>query len=39
MSERTVDLRSDTVALPTQEMKEAMMGTTLGDDGYGVKRG
>ena len=35
MSERTVDLRSDTVTLPTQEMKEAMMEAALGDDGYG----
>ena len=35
MPERTVDLRSDTVTLPTQEMKEAMMDATLGDDGYG----
>ena len=34
MSERTVDLRSDTVTLPTQEMKEAMMDAALGDDGY-----
>ena len=35
MPERTVDLRSDTVTLPTQEMKEAMMEAALGDDGYG----
>ena len=35
MPERTVDLRSDTVTLPTQEMKEAMIEATLGDDGYG----
>ena len=35
MPERTVDLRSDTVTLPTQEMKEAMMAAALGDDGYG----
>ena len=35
MSERTVDLRSDTVTLPTQEMKDAMMEAALGDDGYG----
>ena len=35
MPERRVDLRSDTVTLPTQEMKEAMMGAVLGDDGYG----
>ena len=35
MSERTVDLRSDTVTLPTQEMKDAMMDAALGDDGYG----
>ena len=35
MPERTVDLRSDTVTLPTQEMKAAMMEAALGDDGYG----
>ena len=35
MPEKIVDLRSDTVTLPTQEMKEAMMEAALGDDGYG----
>ena len=35
MPERTVDLRSDTVTIPTQEMKEATMEATLEDDGYG----
>jgi len=35
MPERTVDLRSDTVTLPTPEMKAAMMDAALGDDGYG----
>jgi threonine aldolase len=34
MLERTVDLRSDTVTLPTEEMKEAMVNAVLGDDGY-----
>lgn len=31
----TIDLRSDTVTLPGQEMKEAMMSAALGDDVYG----
>lgn len=35
MPEKIVDLRSDTVTLPTQEMKEAMIEAALGDDGYG----
>ena len=32
---RVVDLRSDTVTLPTQEMIEAMQTAELGDDQYG----
>ena len=35
MPERVVDLRSDTVTLPTQEMQEAMNRAELGDDVYG----
>lgn len=35
MPDKTVDLRSDTVTLPTKEMKVAMMNAALGDDGYG----
>lgn len=30
-----VDLRSDTVTLPTDEMREAMATAAVGDDGYG----
>lgn len=30
-----IDLRSDTVTLPTQEMREAMFGAEVGDDVYG----
>ena len=30
-----IDLRSDTVTLPTQEMRTAMAQTELGDDVYG----
>ncbi|MFQ5720470.1 MAG: low-specificity L-threonine aldolase [Acidobacteriota bacterium] len=30
-----IDLRSDTVTLPTREMREAMAGAELGDDVYG----
>lgn len=30
---KVIDLRSDTVSLPTPEMKEAMMAASLGDDG------
>ena len=33
--ERTVDLRSDTVTLPTEEMRQAMLRAPLGDDCYG----
>jgi hypothetical protein len=32
---RTVDLRSDTVTQPTQEMREAMFKAPVGDDVYG----
>jgi threonine aldolase len=32
---RTVDLRSDTVTLPTAEMRQAMFDAELGDDVYG----
>ena len=35
MPERDVDLRSDTLTLPTEEMKEAMYRAVLGDDCYG----
>jgi threonine aldolase len=31
---RKIDLRSDTVTLPTDEMREAMARAELGDDGY-----
>lgn len=34
MSERMIDLRSDTVTLPTAEMKQAIANAALGDDGY-----
>lgn len=30
-----IDLRSDTVTWPTEEMREAMAGAEVGDDGYG----
>ncbi len=30
-----IDLRSDTVTKPTQEMREAMYNAEVGDDGYG----
>ncbi len=32
---KCIDLRSDTVTLPTPEMKQAMMDAPLGDDVYG----
>ena len=32
---RTIDLRSDTVTLPTEQMREAMYHAELGDDVYG----
>ena len=35
MPERVVDLRSDTVTLPTEEMRVAMSRAELGDDVYG----
>ena len=35
MPERVIDLRSDTVTLPTPEMKAAMADAALGDDCYG----
>lgn len=35
MSDRIVDLRSDTLTLPTEEMLEAMRCAPLGDDVYG----
>jgi len=35
MSDVTIDLRSDTISQPTNEMREAMMTCKLGDDVYG----
>ena len=35
MPERNVDLRSDTLTLPTQEMRDAMHRAEIGDDVYG----
>lgn len=35
MAERSVDLRSDTITLPTAEMREAMASAAVGDDVYG----
>jgi len=35
MTERTIDLRSDTVTKPTPAMHEAMMAAEVGDDVYG----
>lgn len=35
MPDRDVDLRSDTLTLPTEEMKEAMRRAEVGDDVYG----
>ncbi|GAC1532907.1 MAG: low-specificity L-threonine aldolase [Acidimicrobiales bacterium] len=35
MSERPVDLRSDTVTRPTDEMRRAMATAEVGDDAYG----
>ncbi|HHY45274.1 MAG TPA: threonine aldolase, partial [Firmicutes bacterium] len=32
---RIIDLRSDTVTKPTQEMREAMYRAEVGDDVYG----
>ena len=34
-----IDLRSDTVTQPTQEMREAMYRAEVGDDVYGVNVG
>ena len=34
-NQRTVDLRSDTVTLPTAAMRQAMFDALLGDDVYG----
>ncbi|MBI2080513.1 MAG: hypothetical protein HYT86_02130, partial [candidate division NC10 bacterium] len=34
-SGRVIDLRSDTVTLPTEEMREAMRSAPLGDDVFG----
>ena len=33
--EKWIDLRSDTVTQPTQEMREAMYRAQVGDDVYG----
>ncbi|MDP6693826.1 MAG: beta-eliminating lyase-related protein, partial [Phycisphaerales bacterium] len=35
MADQIIDLRSDTVTQPTQEMREAMMEAPLGDDVWG----
>ncbi|NKB66038.1 MAG: aminotransferase class I/II-fold pyridoxal phosphate-dependent enzyme [Candidatus Latescibacteria bacterium] len=35
MTQPTVDLRSDTLTLPTQAMRQAMLEAPLGDDCYG----
>ena len=35
MSDKTIDLRSDTITLPTEAMQEAMASAPLGDDVYG----
>ena len=35
MTERQVDLRSDTVTRPTEAMRAAMMAAPVGDDAYG----
>jgi threonine aldolase len=35
MSSFAIDLRSDTVTEPTEEMREAMRSALVGDDGYG----
>jgi len=32
---RFIDLRSDTVTKPTEEMRKAMYSAEVGDDGYG----
>ena len=35
LAARRVDLRSDTGALPTDEMRQPMMWAEVGDDAYG----
>lgn len=35
MSQKTVDLRSDTITKPTDEMREAMRDAEVGDDSFG----
>ena len=35
MAEQIIDLRSDTVTQPTEEMRQAMMDAPLGDDVWG----
>ena len=35
MADQKIDLRSDTVSLPTDEMREAIYRAELGDDVYG----
>lgn len=35
MSHYVIDLRSDTVSLPTAEMRQAMFVAVVGDDVYG----
>ena len=32
---KTIDLRSDTVTLPSQKMKSSIINAPLGDDVYG----
>lgn len=32
---REIDLRSDTVTKPNEEMRQAMYNAVVGDDGYG----
>ena len=32
---KNIDLRSDTVTWPTEEMRQAMARAEVGDDGYG----
>lgn len=35
--EATIDMRSDTVTLPTEEMRKAMQEADVGDDVYGAQ--
>ncbi|KAK5978032.1 Threonine aldolase, partial [Trichostrongylus colubriformis] len=37
-SSQYIDMRSDTVTLPSEEMKQAMVNALLGDDVYGEDR-